>query len=108
MDILCFPISLNKILISGHVGQNTQLNLRIVRVNEHAAFPGNKYFSNLPSQFHPDWDILQIRLRTADSSRSCNGLVERGADSSVFLNITCKSVRIGGFQLCQLTVFQNI
>ena len=89
------------------MGQDTQLNLGIVRVHEHTAFLGNKHFADFPAQGHADRDILKVRLRAADASRSRDSLVEFAVNPSVLTDIGCQAFRIGGIQLCQLAVIQN-
>ena len=44
------------------MGENAQLNLRIVRVNEHISVPRDKELSHLTPERRAHGDILKIRL----------------------------------------------
>ena len=97
MNILCLLISLNQLLLHGHMSQHTKFNLGIIRIQENTILRRNKDLSDQPSKFHADRNILKIRLRTADPSGGCNGLVKFTVNSSILRNAASQSVRISGF-----------
>ena len=80
MDIPGFSVSLDQPCIPGHMGQDTKLDLRIIRINKNTAFLWHKYPAYLPSEFHTDGYILKIGFCTADAACSCNGLVKFAVD----------------------------
>ncbi len=77
--------------------QHSQLDLRIVRIHEDAAFPWDKDLSDPSSQFHAHRNILQVRFGAADPAGRRDRLVKIAVDPPVFCNTDRKSVRIGGF-----------
>ena len=83
VNILGVPVSADQTLIARHMGQNTKLDLGIIRVHKGVTLFRHKYLADLSSQFHADRNILQVRLGTADSSGGCDGLVEGSVDPSV-------------------------
>ena len=46
----------------GHVGQYAQLDLAVVRADEHVAFIGNEGFADLAAFFCPHRDVLKVRI----------------------------------------------
>ena len=97
MNILCLLISLNQFLIPGHMSQHTKFNLGIIRIQENTILRRNKDLSDQPSKLHTYRNILKVRLRTADPSGGCNGLVKFTVNSSILRNTASQSVRISGF-----------
>ena len=108
MDILSLPVSLDQFLVARHMGQHPQLDLRIVRVQENKSIFRHKHFADQSSQFHPHRDILKIGLCAADPSCSGDRLIKGGMDPAVFFDHCAQAVRVSGFQLCKLPVFQDI
>ena len=107
MNVIRMAVGSNQPLISGHMRQDTKLDLGIVSVDEDAALLRNKYLPNFTSQLHTNRDVLKIRLRTADSSRSRDGLVKSPVYSLIRPDIDGQTFRIGGIQLGKLTVVEN-
>ena len=97
VNILCLPVCLDQMCVSGTMRQYTQLNLRIIRINKYIAFLRHKYFPDQPSQFHSYRNILQIRFCTADPPGRGNRLIKRSVNPSIRSDIICQSVRIRGF-----------
>ena len=108
MDILGGAVGLDQPLVPGHMGQNPQLDLGIVRVNEHAALRRHKYLADLPPQLHAHRDILQVRFCATDSTGGRDGLVKFPVNPSIGANVSGQPLRIGGVQLGQLAVIQNL
>ena len=108
VNVFCFPVSLDQFLIPGHVRQNTKLDLGIIRIQKYKASFRHKYLSDQPSQLHADWNILKVWLCTADTAGRRNGLVKGRMDSAILSDHGSKTICICGFQLGELTVFQNI
>ena len=108
VDVLLLLVGIDQMAVPGTMGQHAQLNLRIIRVYEDESVFRDEYLANQSSQFYTDRNILQVRLRTAQSSGCRDRLVELAVDPSVFLDIACKPVRIGGLQFCILPVLQDL
>ena len=96
VDVLLFLVGFDQMAVPGTMGQHAQLNLGIIRVYEDESVFRDEYLANQSSQFHTDRDILQVRLRTAQSSGGRDRLVELAVDPSVFPDVIGKPVSIGG------------
>ena len=108
MDVLCFPICLDQFLISGHMCKDSQLDLRIIRIQEHESVFRHKNLTDQSSKFHPDRNILKIRFCTADPSGCRNRLIKGRMNPSVCFDHSTQSICIGRFKLGKLAVFQDI
>ena len=97
VDIRMHPVGIDQLLVLGHMGKDAQLNLGIVRICKKIPFPGYKHFPDLSPQFHPHGDILQVRVRGADTPGSCYGLVKGRVDPLVLPDKGRQPLRIGGF-----------
>ena len=58
VDVLPRPEALDHFLVSGHVGQQAQLDLGVVRVHQHPAGAGDEHLADLRPQLRPDRDVL--------------------------------------------------
>ena len=96
VDILGSLISLDQALIAGHVGENAQLDLGVVGIQEQESVPRHKDLPNFPSKFHADRDILEVRLRTGDPSSRRDRLVKAAVDPAIVFDICSQAVRVGG------------
>ena len=108
VDVLSFPVSFNQPFIPGNVCQHTQLDLGVVGIHKDKSIFRDKDFADHSAKFHTDRDVLKVRLCAADASRCRDRLMELAVNPSVCRNVTCQSVRVGGFELCKLTVLQNM
>ena len=88
--------------------QHTQLNLGIVGIHKDKSILRDKDFADQSAKFHTDRDILKVRFGAADASRCRDRLMKLAVDPSVCCNVACQSVCVGGFELCKLTVLQNM
>ena len=95
VNILFLSVGIDQLLISGHMGQYTQFDLRIIRIHEFISPPGDKYLADLSAQFHTHGNVLQIRFCGTDPPCGCNGLIEVRMNSSIRLDKSCQPVRIG-------------
>ena len=88
--------------------QNTQLDLRIVRVHEQAAGRSDKKFPKGTAKSRADGDILQIRLNRRQASRLRECLAEGGVDTAVGpVDHLQQPIGIGAFELGKLTVIED-
>ena len=62
VDIRVVVERLYHVSVSRNMGENAQLNLRIVRVNEHISVPRDEEFPHLAPERRAHGDILKIRL----------------------------------------------
>ena len=108
VNIALLTVSIDQRLIPGKMFQHTQLDLGIIRIHENETILGHKHLPKQSSQFRPNRDILKIWLCTADPACSGNRLIKCTVDTAIPGNTGQKSVCIGGFQLRQLAVFQNV
>ena len=63
-------------LLTRHHRRKTQLKLRIIGVYEHISICRHKCIANVSSKRRTDWNILQIRVGTAQTPRRHNILVK--------------------------------
>ena len=84
MDILVLPEGLQQALILGEMGQDPQIDLRIIAGHENGAGRRDKGLADFPAQFAPDRDILQIGVAGGKPAGGGAGLVEAGMHPSRF------------------------
>ena len=108
MDVLLLPVGLYELPVAGTVGQDSQLDLRVVRVHKHIALLGHEHLPDQPAQLHPHRDVLQVGFCAADPSRGGDGLIELSVYPAVLPYEDGKPVCVGGFQLSQLAVLQDL
>ena len=84
MYVFAFAEGLEQHAILREVGQNAELNLRVIGCQQHASLAGDKRGTNLHSQFGADGDILQIRIAAGEPSRGGHRLVKRSVDPAGF------------------------
>ena len=88
--------------------QNTQFNLRIVRADQNMLrVRSAERLAQAAAGFLANRDVLQIRLGTADPSRSGDRLLEMRADFTVLTDQRLHTLDIGGIELCQITILQH-
>ena len=88
------------------MGKQTQLNLRIVGIDEHVSFACRKQFTQFPALFRTNGDILQVGVGTGKSSRLRVALVVGRVHLAV-LNQRLKSFDISGNNFLYLAIAQN-
>ena len=95
-------------LVLGDVGQNPQLNLRIVRGQKDTVLQGwYKSLANEAALFQADWDILQIGVCRRKTAGLGQILDIAGMDFAILHDGLLQSDDIGGLELGDLTVFQD-
>ena len=90
------------------MGQQPQLDLGVVRIHQHLPRRGHKHLPQLRPQLRADGDILKVRLCGAEPSGGSDGVLEGGVDPSVRSDHLAQPVSIGGFQLGELAVLQDL
>ena len=108
MDVLPGVEAVDHGLVPGHAGQQPQLDLGVVRVHQHPARRGHEHLAQLGPQLGADGDVLQIRLGGGQAARGGDGVLEAGVDAPVGADDLAQAVHIGGFQLGQLAIVQNL
>ena len=96
VDILGSLISLDQAFIAGHVGEDAQLDLGVVGIQEQETIPRDKDLPYLPSKLHADRNVLEVRLRAGDTARRRDRLVEAAVDPAILFDICSQTVRVGG------------
>ena len=108
MDVFVFSICLDQAGVSGHVGQDPELDLGVVRVGEGISVAGDEGLADLAAQVRLHGDVLQIGICRADAPGGCDGLLEGSVDPAVVRHIGHEAVRIGRAQLCEAAVLEDI
>ena len=108
VDVFVFFVCFDQAGVAGHVGQDAELDLGVVRVGKGISVTGNECFADLPAEFRFHRDILQVGIRGADASCGGNGLVERRVDPLVVSHKSHKALRIGGAELGEAAVLKDI
>src|SRR5579863_1722737 len=89
--------------------QNSQLDLEVIGRKQSPAWVGDKGGANLPAQLGAHGNILQIRLGGTEPSGGRTGLAKpRVQPARARLDERRKSVHVCGFELGELTIFQNL
>ena len=107
MNVLAAPERRDHVLILRDVRQQPQLDLAVVRVDQHVPRPGDEHLSYLPAEFPADGNILQIRLPGRKPPRVRDGHHEAGADAAVGVDDLQKPVGVGAFQFRQHPVVED-
>ena len=109
MDILSRAECFNHMLILRDMRQHTQLDLRIVRVDQHmVVIRRNEHAAQFAPQLGTHRDILQIRVGRRQAAGRRDRLLEMRVDAAILrADDLEQSLDIGAFELAQLPVFQN-
>ena len=94
----------------GEMGEDAQLDLRIVGGHQHViGFAGDEGETDPPAFVGADRDVLQIRIGHAQSASDRAGLIEAAVDSAGFfaIDVFGEVVEIGVFQLHQAAIFED-
>ena len=86
VDIRPVIEAVDHIFVPGDVGEDSELNLGVVGVDQRPALPRHKELAHLRPQFGPDGDVLDVGLGAADPPGAGLGLVEGGVDAAVRLH----------------------
>ena len=97
----------NHYLVFGERCENAQFNLTVIGVAKHFSLTRDKEFSEVPSEFRPHGNVLNIRFGGAYAPCSCFGLFECGVHSSVLGNRVLQSLNVCVVQFRQLSMFEN-
>ena len=90
------------------MGQQAKLDLGVVRVHQHPPGGGGEHFPQLCPQLGADGDVLQIGFGGAEPPGGGDGILEGGVDASVRTDDLAQTVRVGGLQLGELAVLQDM
>ena len=99
VDVLAVQKSLLHDLVAADVGEQAQLDLAVVRVDQHAAARGDEHFPYLRAELGADRDVLQIRLGGGEPPRRRDGHLKARVDAPVRADDLAEPVGIGGFEL---------
>ena len=99
---------LDHLLVPGHVGQEPQLDLGVVRVHQGHPRPGHEHLPQLRPQGGADGDVLEVGLGGAEAAGGGDGVLEAGVDAPVVGDHLAQAVHIGGLQFGELAVVQDL
>ena len=96
-------------LIAGDVREDAQFDLRVVgHEQQEAGFGRHERLADAFAQLSADRDVLQVRVAAAEAAGGGGGLVERSVQlARRRQNHLRQRVHVGGFQLAELTEFQD-
>ena len=107
VDILAFAEGVDQRRVPGEMRHQPQLDLAVVRVQQHPALPGQEGAADLPALLRAHGDILQVRLRGGDPPGGGGGLVKGGMHPALSVHQGQQALHIGAVQLHQLAVAQQ-
>ena len=107
MHVLPGAEGLHQRRVAGKMGHQPQLNLAVVRVQQHPALPGQEGPADLLALLGADGDVLQIRLGGGNAPGGGGHLVKGGMHPALCVGQAKKALHIGGVQLGQLAVSQK-
>ena len=94
--------------IAGHMGQEPQLDLGIIRIHQHTAGRGREHLAQLGPQLGADGNVLKVGFSGGQPPSGGHRILERGAEPPVRTDDLGQTVHIGGLQLGELAVLQNL
>ena len=107
VDVLPRAEGLHQGLVPGEVRHEPQLNLAVVRVQEHPALSRHKGPANLPALGGAHGNVLQIRLAGGDAPGGRGHLVKGGMDAPLGAHQAQQALDIGAVELGELAVAQQ-
>ena len=88
--------------------QHAQLDLRVVRRDQHVSRIGDEGAPDLPAELGPDRNVLQIRVAAAQPSGRGDGLIEAGVNAAgVGVDQLRQRVDVGALQFLQRPPLEN-
>ena len=94
--------------VAGKMGEQTQFDLRVIRIDEYAACRGDERAADFAPHRRAHGDILQIRLTGRNAPRRGDGLIEPRVNAAVAARQPEQTVDIGALELGNLTIEQNL
>src|SRR5277367_5094927 len=108
VDVFPATKSFDEDRIARKMSEDAQLNLRIIRGKELKSRRGDERGANFAAELGADGNVLQIRIGRAQTSGCGAGLREaRVQAAGDGVDQARQYVGIGGFELGQLTVFDD-
>jgi len=95
-------------LIIGNMRQQTQLDLTVVRVDEHLTGRGHEHVADLRAELAAHGDVLQVRLGGRQASCRRDGHLEVRVDAPVGRDLLEQPVGIGGLELREHAVVEDL
>lgn len=95
-------------LIIGNMRQQAQLDLTVVRVDEHLAGRGHEHVADLRAELAAHGDVLQVRLGGRQASCRRDGHLEVRVDAPVGRDLLEQPVGIGGLELREHAVVEDL
>ena len=108
MNIARILIRCDQLRITRERCKDTELDLRIVGVDEDAAWLRHENGAEASTKLRTHRDVLQVRIRRRDTARRRHHLIKLPMDAAIRLNKVQKPLRIGRVQLRKRTVVQDI
>ena len=93
--------------VARQVREQAQLDLRIVRVHEHASGSRDECAPDFAAHLCAHGDVLQVRLAGGDAARRRGGLVKPGVDAAIPPGQAQQAVDVGAVQLGHLAVGED-
>ena len=90
------------------MGEDAQLDLRVVGDQEHAPFVRDERLPDRTALLGPDRDVLQVRLFLREPAGRCSHLVEPAPNPAVLVDQAKQCLDVGAAQLLQLAVQQEV
>ena len=90
----------SQVLVAGHVGDDPELDLRVVRRHQdEIGAAGHERPPDSSTEWRPDRDVLEVRVGRGQASGRGHGLVERGVDTAVVGDERRQRLDVGGSKL---------
>ena len=108
VDVLSAAEGFDQHGILGEMGQEAQLDLRVVGGEQQAAGRGDEGGANLAAELGADGNILQIRIGGAEAAGGGAGLVKRGVQAAGDgVDQVGQRVGVGRFELRELAILDD-
>ena len=94
VDVLAAAERVDERFLAGHVREHAQLDLRVVGRDQDVARRGDERTPNLAAELGADRDVLQVRIRAAQTARRRDRLVEARVHASRLRMRPCSGQRV--------------
>ena len=108
MDVLAVAEGVDEDRVLGHVGEQAQLDLRVIGDYQLPAFAGDEGGADFAAELGLDGDVLQVGIGGRQAAGGRAGLVETGVETAGGgIDQGGQRVDVGAFEFGELAVFEH-
>ena len=107
MNVIAFLKRVKHHFVTRDVGQQTQLELRIIRRDQFVAGFSHERAPDSPPQLSANRNVLQVRIARRETAGCRDGLIERTMNAPVARDLVRQRIRVHALQFFQLAIFDD-